>query len=85
MSAGFDAVRCVRAKTFLCSLPRGDYDLLRGFPREAEPFTRDFRANEKFHLSPACRVRVMDFLRRLPREAESFLRGLPRGAALRGD
>jgi len=28
---------------------------------------------------------VMDFLRRLPREAESFLRGLPRGAALRGD
>jgi len=26
--------------------------LLRGLPREAEPFTRDFRANEKFHLSP---------------------------------
>jgi hypothetical protein len=28
-------------------------DAVRRLPREAEPFTRDFRANEKFHLSPA--------------------------------
>jgi hypothetical protein len=27
--------------------------LVRSLPREAEPFTRDFRANEKFYRSPA--------------------------------
>jgi hypothetical protein len=25
-------------------------ELVRSLPREAEPFTRDFRANEKFYL-----------------------------------
>jgi hypothetical protein len=29
-------------------------------PREAELFTRDCRANEKFHLSPACRCDGLD-------------------------
>jgi hypothetical protein len=49
MPAGFDAVRCVRVKNFL-----------RRPAREAEPFTRDFRANEKFHLSPAYRCDGLD-------------------------
>ena len=52
-----------RQKNFAAELPPHGCALLRLYspklrctlPHEAEPFTRDFRANEKFHLSPACR------------------------------
>jgi len=51
-------------RTLASTMPAG-FDaegkkLLRGLPREAEPFTRDFQANENFYLSPAYRCAGLD-------------------------